>query len=105
MRTRITIASMAKDPNEGARLLRLAMEVERLTHDAVERLIGGGSVSRYLSGQRLPDRLTAIALHNAFEIPVESWDERPAPKGSVSQSTKPSNAVGVKTNSKELVSP
>jgi hypothetical protein len=65
---------MAKDPNEGARLLRLAIETKNLTHKEVRAQIGGGSISRYLSGERHPERTVALALLRAFEIPVDAWD-------------------------------
>ena len=59
---------MVKDPNEGARLLRLARETGGHTQIDIDKMVAealgrtgkrrrtwGGSVSRYESGERKPD--------------------------------------------------
>jgi hypothetical protein len=88
---------MQKDPNEGARLLRVEMEARLLTQVVVDKMLAdalaplrsgrrrawGGSVSRYLSGERKPERQIAVALRDLFPgkpIPVESWDQKPQSK-------------------------
>ncbi len=75
-----------QEPNEGARLLRLAIATQRLTQQETEKRIRArshrrGSISRYLSGARLPDRIVSIAMRDEFGIPVDAWDQKPAAKG------------------------
>jgi transcriptional regulator with XRE-family HTH domain len=79
---------MTKYLNEGSRLLDVAMKSQRLSQADVEQRckLGGGMTSRYLAGERLPDRVRAIALRDAFEIPIEAWDEKPAPRRRLSKS-------------------
>lgn len=62
--------------NEGARLLRLVKEQRCLTDDEMEATIGGGSMSRYMSGERIPDLRWAIGIEDAFDVPVRAWFQK-----------------------------
>jgi len=68
-----------KHPNEGARLLALALIKEQLTHREVQREIGG-SIYRYLSEGRVPDLLRAHRMAKRFGIPMTAWLESPGAK-------------------------
>ena len=60
-----------KHPNEGARLLALALHQEDLRHREVQAETGG-SISHYLKG-RLPKLLPAYRLKKRFKIPMWAW--------------------------------
>jgi len=62
-----------KHPNEGARLLALALAKEQLTHREAAAAVKGGSISRYLSGVSVPDLERALALEDRFGISTRAW--------------------------------
>ena len=63
--------------NEGARRLRAALDASGETQQAAERRLGAavGVVSRLLSGERLPGRVLAASLLEAYAIPLGAWDQ------------------------------
>lgn len=74
-------------PNEGARRLRERLSELGESQNKAEQELGltKGHVSRFLSGDRVPDRRTAEAMRVRYGIPAGAWDEPPqepaAPSG------------------------
>lgn len=68
-------------PNEGARLLKRAMDRQKLSQYRVERYIGAarGMVSMWLSGLRRPGVEWAEKLRAKYGIPPLAW-HKPARK-------------------------
>lgn len=66
--------------SEGARLLWRALHNRRQSQAAVAARLGvdGGTVNRWLYGDRLPGRVCAELLRRRFGIPVAAWEQAPS---------------------------
>jgi len=62
---------------QGSVLLRLAVTSVRGKQAALAKLLGveQSTVSRWVNGERSPERREAVRLQSEFGIPIESWDE------------------------------
>lgn len=70
--------------SEGARLLWIAVQRERLTLVALAKEVGRGqgTVSRWMHGIRIPDEDSRRELHRRFGVPsdIEMWRRKPTQK-------------------------
>jgi hypothetical protein len=60
------------------RLLQSELRVDNITAVAAERIgVGGGTILRWLYGERAPERSAANAIHAEFGIDPLLWDAKP----------------------------
>lgn len=75
----ITLRAMPRETNRGAIALRRAMRRHKppMTQGAVRRAVGApaGTITRWLSGDRKPNRDNASKLFKMFGIKIEWWSE------------------------------
>lgn len=71
---------IGKHPNEGARLLWLAMNRRKMSpNEAAGRLdINSGLLYRWLFCDGKPGRALAERVRKLFQIPLRAWDEPPS---------------------------
>jgi hypothetical protein len=79
-------SQMRTKKNRGADLLRAAMDRDGLSQSDVQLQVGcaDGAVSRWLTSERRPARLNALALFAAYGIPLGAWDDSASPKKGLS---------------------
>jgi DNA-binding transcriptional regulator YiaG len=72
----VTILGLMATPNRGALALRRILDARQISQAelAAELGVAPSAVSRWLSGDRLPERATCAALVERG-IPLRAWDE------------------------------